>query len=609
MIRTPVSFLFFLALSQTLFSQNSGESLPAYTSPEQIPQNALALWSDYDPRTEALAVETHDEWKKDGVVSRLVTFRVGTFKGAESRIAAYYCFPEREGRHPAFVWSHGGGQRADRNRGHYFATQGFATIDINWLGRPLENETQDLTDWGKVDPTQGPNFYKKALREHFKSDFQPDEYSIDPIESPRNSNWFLLSLAGRRALTFLEKQPEVDPEKLGFTGFSMGGTITSMTAIDTRLKAVAPFVGGTANLFRNYPGMNHGSVIRNIKDIELYKRTIDPGAYWPEVSVPVLFLSSSNDFHSTFERIYESMEMLPHRMWRVTSNIHANHGPGPEQWVVLNHWFRHYLAGEKKAIPATPDSQFSIAGETAELVVKPDQIERLSEVEIYYSYDPNSVTRFWNRANRVKKSDTTWTATIPIQSGLPLFTHALCRYRLQEEEPLERGATNTFVINSENQVHLPEKIDLTRLKNVEKTPLIDDFRNGMQNWSSRDQRTFKTYKFQDPALETDGNRMLQITLVLDPEKPLLLGLGTDSKFLGNGRDQGTFHHGRRITGKGETNVLIKPEEFTNKDRKTLDWSAITTFSITLTDAATRKPIDLSRTENRDLLRRIELVAP
>ena len=118
-------------------------------------------------------------------------------------------------------------RRAQRSRGHYFATQGFATLDINWLGRPLEMELDPGnswgTNWGKVDPTHAGGFYPYALRDEFKYSLLPDEHSVDPILSPRNSAWFILSLAGRRALTFLEQRPEVDPEKLGFAGYSMGG--------------------------------------------------------------------------------------------------------------------------------------------------------------------------------------------------------------------------------------------------------------------------------------------------------------------------------------------------------------------------------------------------
>ena len=129
---------------------------------------------DYDPRHEPLNIEVVQEWENDGVVTRYVTFTVGTFKGKESRIAGYYCLPAGKAKLPAFVWAHGGGQRADRRRGEYFARQGYASIDINWLGRPLEDGIDINTDWGNVDPTQGPRFYGKALRQGWKRSLLPD---------------------------------------------------------------------------------------------------------------------------------------------------------------------------------------------------------------------------------------------------------------------------------------------------------------------------------------------------------------------------------------------------------------------------------------------------
>ena len=584
----------------------ASDSLTPYQTAEQVPQNAQALWGSYDSTAEPLEVKVHQEWKQDGVTSRLITFKVGTFKGSDARISAYYCFPENGKKNPAFVWSHGGGQCADRKRGHYFATQGFATVDINWLGRPLEGAKEGLTDWGKIDPTQGPQFYAKALRKHFKSSFHPDEHSIDPIISPRNSNWFMLSLAGRRALTFLEQQPEVDASKLGFTGFSMGGTITSMTAIDKRLKAVAPFVGGTTNLHQNYPGMNSGGVIRNIGDLELYKNTIDPGAYWKHVTVPVMFITSSNDFHSTLDRIYQSMDLLPHDNWRVTGNMHANHGPGPEQWIMLTHWFKQHLAGIDQNIPATPPSTFKIENNTAHFTVTPAQQERLQDVEVYYSYHPNTITRFWKKATTSKVGDT-WKAQIPVYAKLPLYTFALCRYKLAEEQPLERGTTKTFSLNSREYMHIPSDIDLAAFNDLPKSGLIDDFSKGMENWGSRDQSSFKTYKFQDPQLDTTPGNKLAITVNNKEGQDILMGLGIDSKFNGHGKDLGNFNYGTKISGKGPQTIVLEAKDFKSKENKALEWSKISTFNVTLTDAETKQRIKLATPEGSQILKRIELV--
>ena len=110
-------------------------------------------------------------------------------------------------------------------------------------------------------------------------------------------------MAGRRAITFLEKQSEVKADKIGFTGFSMGGMITALTATDPRLKAVAPFVGGTAFKYVDFPGGIVGSSKRaQFQNLDMYKKVIDPVASWPYVQCPVAFITSSNDFHSTFEK-------------------------------------------------------------------------------------------------------------------------------------------------------------------------------------------------------------------------------------------------------------------------------------------------------------------
>jgi predicted esterase len=572
-----------------------------------VPQTVADLWKDYDARKEPLDVQVVKEWKADGVVTRYVTFKVGTFKGAESRIAAYYSFPCNGEKNAAFVWSHGGGQRADKNRGIYFARQGFATVDINWLGRPMEPEIDVNTDWGKVDPTQGPRFYSKALRKGWKRNLQPDEYSIDPVPSPRNANWFLLTVAARRAITFLERQPEVDPDRIGLSGFSMGGMITALTAIDSRLKAVVPFVGGTGFKYVDFPGGIEGSSIRpHFQDLELYKRTIDASAYWPLVQCPVLFISSSNDFHSAFERIYQSTALLKHRDWRVSTNIHQNHGPGPEQWVLLNQWFNQYLKGMDQDIPVTPPSTFSVDAGKAKFTVTPVDHDRLVGTEIYFSYDPNARTRFWNRAD-AKRSGKSWSVEVPVHDDLPLYVFALCRYRLQQAVQLERGETSTFVLNSVEQSVVPESVNLESLAKIPKSRTVfEDFRNGIQDWSTRDQRSIRTYKFQSPDLNRSNSKKLSLTI--HPQgKRLSLRLNAGSRFLSREDNLGNFSYVKRVEGQGSREVVISRDEFKSADGKTLEWSKIATFEITIVNEETRDKLDLTSQEGHAVLQLIKMV--
>lgn len=596
-----------LILNLLGLSLHAAETFTPYQHAGEVPRNVVELWMDYDARKEPLDVQIVKEWKADGVVTRYVTFKVGTFKGTDARIAAYYSFPANGEKNAAFVWSHGGGQRAERGRGVYFAKQGFATIDINWLGRPMEPGIDVNTDWGNVDPTQGPRFYAKALRNGWKRDLQPDDYSIDPVPSPRNSNWFLLTVAARRAITFLEQQPEVSPDRIGFAGFSMGGTITAMAAIDPRLKAVVPFVGGTAFMHVEFPGGIQGSSIRqHFKDLDLYASTVDASAYWPLVQCPVLFISSSNDFHAAFERIYQSMTLLKHWEWRVSTNIHQNHGPGPEQWVLLNHWLDQYLKGTERNIPVTPPSTLTMNAGMATFTVTPADQDRLADTEIYFSYDPNSRTRFWNKAD-AERSGHSWSVDLPVHAELPLYVFALCRYRLQHTTQLEHGATTTFALNSIEQAVVPESVNLEVMLKLPKTrKVFEDFGNGIQDWSTRDQRSIKTYKFQSPDLDRSSNKMLSLTI--DPQGKLLsLRLTAGSRFLSTENNLGDFSCVKSIRGQGPQEVVIAREDFKSADGKTLEWSKIATFEVTMVNEESKEKLDLTSKEGHEVLQLIRLV--
>ena len=582
------------------------DTLVPINDPAKLPKSAIELWQDYDPHAEPLGVKIIKEWKTDEVTTRYLTYKVGRFKGADSRVAAYYSFPNKPGKHPAFVWTHGGGQRAEKDRSVYFARQGFANIDINWLGRPVKEDIEINTDWGRVDPTQGPRFYSKALRKGWKVNLLPDEFSIDPIASPRNSNWVLLSMAGRRAITFLEKQPEVNADRIGYTGFSMGGMITALTAIDPRLKAVAPFVGGTGFKDVDFPGGIVGSSKRlHFQNLGMYQNVIDPQSYWPHVKCPVAFITSSNDFHSTFERIYRSMDLLPHNSWRVSSNVHYNHGPGPEEWAVLNLWFKKYLGDEEIVIPETPPSNFSINNGVATFSVSPKEIDRLAGVKIYYSYDPNSRTRFWHHAE-AEKSETTWTTKIPVYPKLPLYVFGHCTYHLDQEMTLQNGSSTAFSINSKEAIHEPGDVDLKEFSKLARTGLIEDFSNGTTDWASRNGDSITTYKLQSPMINRSNDKVLAFTI--DPQgRDHTLRLRLGSSFLSRENNLGNFTYNTKISGKGPQQVLIARKDFKGEKDKELEWAKIATFHVTLVDHTQRKAIKLTDPETHTILKRIKLI--
>ena len=209
---------------------------------DAVPQSVQELWADYDPRREALETEVLKEWEQSGVVCRIVRYQVGVFKGVPSRVAAFYAFPRGATKLPAILEMHGGGQSASLNSVITYAQRGYASISINWGGNKMslgqETWSGPQTDWGKVDATHPP---QRNKANHFAGSLTPDDYTLDAVESPRNSNWFLVLMAARRAITFLEQQPEVDATRIGAHGHSMGGKLTTnLAGIDPRIKAAVP---------------------------------------------------------------------------------------------------------------------------------------------------------------------------------------------------------------------------------------------------------------------------------------------------------------------------------------------------------------------------------
>jgi hypothetical protein len=327
---------------------------------------------------------------------------------------------------------------------------------------------------------------------------------------------FLLTYAGRRAITFLEQQPEVDSEKIGFTGFSMGGNITSYVAIDWRLKAVVPMVGGTGFISSEFPGIAHNrpSAAPYSGHAELFANTMQSQSYYPHVKVPVLLLTASDDFHGIVDRAYTCMDSLPHKDWRVSLKMHFSHNLGAEQWIMINQWFDKYLKGEPINIPRTAESSLALKTETqtAVFTVKPDQPGQLKALDIYYSYDPNPQSRFWKLATSVQHEGDTWTANLPSHAGLPLFVFANCTYPLGTERESFDGRTSTYTITSREQVHLPSEWKLENLKTLATSDeFLPSFERG---WGDSPNGGLTTYKFRDPKMRLPGkDRALRLTLI------------------------------------------------------------------------------------------------
>ena len=490
-----------------------------------VPQSVTELWADFDPRKDPLETEVIREWKSDGMVLRSVRFLVGTFKGKPARLAAFYGFPEgAQGQLPAVMHLHGGGQRASLDEVKLLVARGYAALSVNWGGREMEEARPgDVnTDWGAVDPTQNN-------ATHYNSMLPGPKQICEDREHPKNCNWYPLTLGCRRGLTFLEQQPEVDPQRLGVHGWSMGGNLTMYVAgSDARVKAAVPGVGGQG--WRWQPHQFLGGTVQQeiIKgDVEVFRRTLSFESYAPLIRCPVLHRSGMNDFHGWIDDVYRTDALIQDQPVRHAWSPHLNHGVTPEVAVGMPLWFDHFLKGGP-ALPETAASELLLktADGMPTLRVTPHATWPVARCDIYYSLDPDPRDRFW-RSAEVAQEGGTFAAKLPLSApGLPLFAMANVYYTLPKPEAMAQLPQyhNTIIrelcLSTALHSVTPDELRAAAVRITDKTgPLIEDFAHGWRDWyqlspGNRDHWQSWTHKLTDPKWRGPDGAKLALTLKL-----------------------------------------------------------------------------------------------
>jgi len=444
----------------------------------KAPTTVEETWAGFDPRKEPLDVEVLKEWEEDGVVVKVLRYRIGTFKGQKAMMAAVYGYPMGAKNLPGLVQLHGGGQSAQSSFVVKDAKNGYATISVAWSGRIISTEytvtnkekemfwtgnTKDpdymvTTDWGVLD---GYHHHCRFKGNNFVQN-PPSDSTVDPVKSPRNSGWFLATLGARRAITFLEQQPQVDGDRIGVYGMSMGGKLTVLTAgADSRIKAAAPACGGITDL------STRGRTLAAVADDEYLKR----------ITCPTIIMSPSNDFHSHVNDIPAAVGSIKNKHWRVVCSPNRNHGDNGEYSVGTLLWFNQFLKGGF-AMPETPKTALMLktADHTPRFSVTPDTSQRIASVNVYYTQDGErkAADKYWRLAEPMTEGEAL-TFQLPLVSvDKPLWAYADVKYALgRTVEGVgysgEKVKTDTYHLAS-----LAEMVSAADLKEAGAVATIDD---------------------------------------------------------------------------------------------------------------------------------------
>ena len=509
-------------LGHALLSKNSLYPLEK----GKVAHSVSELWMGYDPRIEPLDIKVTREWDESyegkKIRIQMLTFTVGTFKNEVSRISAYYGYPKDiNDTVPGLVQVHGGGQRADKNIVVVDAANGYASLSLNWGGRELEDQKtgEPGTDWGAIDPTQ------KHVSHYFR--LTPDDKTAESIYSPRNNNWFILTLATRRGLTFLEQQPIVDRDKLGVYGHSMGGTITGQVAgLDNRIKAAVPSCGGAGITQAANIARSGASSDRRVGD-KLYSSTIDATASLKSLNYPILGQTPQNDFNCIYDDLNYNWKVIPDpSLVHFSISPHLNHRHIAKSAFTRYRFFDVFLKGEG-TFPKRPE--LSVNLKTANGIpiasVSPHDVGQIQNVQIYYSINPHSLTRFWRRAATAKHRNN-WVAHLPILStDMPLFVMANVEYPQPQQLIGSRHMGNSpdnFLVSTWETIIDPPALKTAGVRAIDRPDRIiqrsfDDWGDWYQvRWSNHQHAVAGTRKLTDPKWRGPDGATLSID-VKDPQ--------------------------------------------------------------------------------------------
>ena len=560
-----LTFLTFPLITSFL-SADKKQKLFVDTLPElktgEAPQTWNDTWKGFDPRAEPLDVEVLKEWEEDNIVLKVLRYRIGVFKGRRAMMAGVYGYPKGGEDLPGLLQIHGGGQYADYKAPLTNAKRGYASLSISWAGRISapgyrvspnevklfwEGKVEDprykiTTDWGALDAYHAPS---RNGKDAFPS-IPVADWTLDPIESPRNNSWFLATLGARRGLTFLERQSEIDADKLGVYGHSMGGKLTVLTAgSDKRVKAAAPSCGGISDRYTANP---------------LHLLTVSDPPSLKEITCPIIFLSPSNDFHGRINDLETSIEEIKSKNWRVTCSPHHNHQDTAEYEVATQLWFDQHLK-QSFQLPETPNLKlFLPSGKSPVVTLGIDESREISAIDVFYTQQGqtdggkdnsnNTKNRFWHHS-AVSKHNGKWAAHLHLFSvDKPLWVYANVSYKLKK--PIS-GAGYYYGIYSAKRFTLSSLMRVATSSELKKAGvvatlkqqvLIEDFEGDWQKeWFSYNSKKWgiKTHKLYHPAWEAPKGAKLYFEIKAELPNKMIVGLDsyvTEVALTGNNTWQG-----------------------------------------------------------------------
>jgi dienelactone hydrolase len=216
------------------------------------------------------------------------------FQGRSTRVFAYYGVPKMPAgqKAPAMVLVHGGGGTAFDRWVKLWNSRGYAAISMDLCGCLPVRETP------------------KKWKRH--SDGGPPGWGgFEQTDQPAEDQWTYQAVSDiLLGHSLLRSFPEVDAERIGVTGISWGGYLTSIVSgVDSRFRFAAPVYGC------GYLGDNSTwlPIFASMKP-EIRQQWLawwDPSVRLGQAHMPILWVNGTNDFAYPMDSWQKSYRTAP----------------------------------------------------------------------------------------------------------------------------------------------------------------------------------------------------------------------------------------------------------------------------------------------------------
>lgn len=240
------------------------------------------------------------------------------YRGRPTKFYAYFGLPPtKSGRVPAVVLVHGGGGTAFADWVKYWNNKGYAALALDTEGHVPVRVAPAAVGKGKPgdSPWQTIDSLDLGWTGQPARNWEPQTHAgYADGQLPPEDQWLYHAVANSiRSISWLSSRPEVDANRIGIVGISMGSIVCSVVGgLDERLAFVVPqYIGGNTDLGNVwYAGIQANPSVRQWDPANFYRQ--------PQGRARWLWINGINDKYG--------LPPMTSRSWRETA---------PNSWMSL----------------------------------------------------------------------------------------------------------------------------------------------------------------------------------------------------------------------------------------------------------------------------------